>query len=131
MRTRLSMFRYPMQVADANGAHFVEQLPWIDTGALYSQFPASLLERLGYRPNATRTFRLADGSTFDSPVGSISLRIREELQSVVCVFAEEGSDPLIGATTLEAFSLVVDPVNETLIPTIALMLTMLPADDVT
>jgi phosphoribosyl-AMP cyclohydrolase len=43
---------------------------------------------------------------------------------VTCVFAEEGSDPLLGATTLEAFSLAVDPVNETLVPTIALRLRM-------
>ncbi|HEX5369176.1 MAG TPA: aspartyl protease family protein, partial [Dehalococcoidia bacterium] len=97
-------------------------LPWIDTGALYSQFPAAMLERLGYRPDSTRRFRLADGSVVETPIGDVRIRIGGEIRTVTCVFAEQGSDPLLGATTLEAFSLAVDPVNETLNPVIALRL---------
>ena len=125
------MFQYRVEVVDARGTTFVEQMPWVDTGALYSQFPASFLQALGHSPNDTRRFRLADGSTFESPVGDVPLRIGSSVHTVLCVFGEEGTDPLIGATTLETFSLAADPVNETLSPTVPLMLTMLPADDVT
>jgi predicted aspartyl protease len=129
MRTRVSLFRYPVSVLDADGDGMASQSCWVDTGALYSQFPASLLHDLGYQPNAMRTFRLADGSTVDAPIGPVLLRIRDEAQPVICVFAEEGSDALLGATTLEAFSLAADPVNETLTPIVAMRLTRIPPLD--
>jgi phosphoribosyl-AMP cyclohydrolase len=129
MRTKLATFRYSVEVGDAREEHFEEVLAWVDTGALYSQFPASFLERLGYRPNATRRFRLADGSTVESPIGAVSVRLQGEVQPVICVFAEEGSDALIGATTLEAFSLAADPVNETLNPTVAMRLSMVSVEE--
>jgi clan AA aspartic protease len=122
MRTKVGTFRYPVEIADARGEEFEEVLPWVDTGALYSQFPAPLLERLGYRPDASRRFRLADGSLVEAPIGDARIRIGGEVRAVTCVFGEEGSDPLLGATTLEAFSLAADPVNETLNPVVALRL---------
>ena len=122
MRTKLGTFRYPVGVGDATGQRFEELQPWVNTGALYSQFPASLLERLGHRPNATRRFRLADGSVFERPVGPVPVRIGDEIQPVLCVFGAEGSEMLLGATTLGAFSLAPDPVNETLTPAVAMML---------
>ena len=129
MRTKLGTFRYEIEVLSARGAEAERAEPWVDTGALYSQFPASLLRRLGYRPNATRRFRLADGSVRERPIGPISVRIGSEVQPVICVFCEEEGEMLLGATTLEAFSLAPDPVNETLNPTIAMMLSMVPLNE--
>ena len=123
MRTKLGTFRYPIELLYADGSRSETLHPWVDTGALYSQFPAGLLEALGYHPHATRRFRLADGTTTDLPVGEVRVRLNEEVTTVLCVFAEETADPLIGATTLENFSLAVDPVNETLTPTVAMRLT--------
>jgi len=128
MRTKLGTFRYRVEVGDARGERFEALEPWVDTGALYSQLPASLLERLGHRPNATRRFRLADGSIMERPIGDVPVRIGGEVRSVVCVFGEEGSEMLLGATTLEAFSLAPDPVNETLNPVVAMMLGVRPAE---
>ncbi len=45
---------------------------------------------------------------------------REDVSPVV--FWEEGVQPLLGAVTLEIFSLNIDPVNERLIPVDAFML---------
>ena len=122
MRKKLGTFRYEVGLGNAAGDVFEEVQPWVDTGALYSQFPASLLERLGHTPNAKRLFKLADGSTTEMPIGDVPLRIGNEVHIVICVFSEEGSDSLLGATTLETFSLAADSVNETLTPTIALRL---------
>ena len=128
MRKKLGTFRYSIDIADAGGERFETVEPWVDTGALYSQFPASLLESLGYRPNATRHFCLADGSTMERPIGPVTIRVRDEMQPVICVFGPEGGELLLGATTLEAFSLAPDPVNETLNPTIAMLLRLGPSD---
>ncbi len=128
MRTKLGTFRYGIDLIDAGGEHAEAVEPWVDTGALYSQFPAPLLERLGHRPNASRRFRLADGSVMERPIGPVPIRIGAEVQPVICVFSGEGSEMLLGATTLEAFSLAPDPVNQTLNPTIAMLLALTTTD---
>jgi phosphoribosyl-AMP cyclohydrolase/predicted aspartyl protease len=117
-------FRYPVGVGDAAGQEFIETMPLVDTGALYSQLPADLLEGLGHSPNARRWFRLADGTTIERPVGPVPLRINNEVQTVLCIFGEEGSELLLGAVTLETFSLAPDPVNETLVPVVAMLAAM-------
>ncbi len=129
MRTKVGTFTYPVEIGDARGERFEEVRPWVDTGALYCQFPVSLLQRLGHRPNATRQLRLADGSIMERPIGDIPIRIGGEVHSVVCIFGEEGCEPLLGATALEAFSLAPDPVNETLNPTIAMLLSLVAIED--
>jgi phosphoribosyl-AMP cyclohydrolase len=129
MRQRLGTFRYPISILAADGQRSERVEPWVDTGALYSQFPASLLEELGHRPNAVRQFRLADGSALERPVGTVPVRLRGEVQSVLCIFGGEASELLLGTTTLETFGLVPDPVNETLNPTVALLLLLIPVED--
>jgi predicted aspartyl protease len=114
-------FRYPVGIARRSGDGFEETMPLVDTGALYSQFPANLLDSLGYEANASRRFRLADGTTIERPVGPVTLRINDEVQSVLCIFGGEGSELLLGAVTLETFSLAPDPVNETLVPVVAML----------
>ena len=126
----MSCFKYPIEVADARGENFVEQMAWVDTGAFFTQFPATLLESLGYQPNATRRLRMADGTSVDAPIGPVIIRIRGEAQPILCVFGEN-DDVLIGTTTLELFTLGVDPVQETLVPVEGLRLTLFLADDVT
>ena len=118
----MGVFRYEIGLASASGDQFEVVSPWVDTGALYSQFPASLLERLGHHPNAMRRFRLADGSTMARPVGSVPIRIGNEVQQVLCIYGEEDGEMLLGATALEVFSLAPDPVNETLTPIVAMLL---------
>jgi predicted aspartyl protease len=126
----MSCFKYPVEVADARGENFIEEMAWVDTGAFFSRFPASMLERLGYQPNAVRRLRMADGTSVDAPIGPVLIRLNGEAQPMLCVFGES-DDVLLGATTLELFTLGVDPVQETLVPVEGLRLTMLPADDVT
>jgi predicted aspartyl protease len=124
MRKKLGTFRYGIEVANAARDAFLGVNPLVDTGALYSQFPTSFLERLGHRPDAFRQFRLADGSVIRLPIGDVPVRIAGEVRTVTCAFGAEGSEPLLGATTLEAFSLAPDPVNETLTPVVAMLATV-------
>jgi phosphoribosyl-AMP cyclohydrolase len=128
MRTKVGTFQHEVTVVSADGQAERSFDAWVDTGAHFSQFPASVLEALGYRPNATRRFRLADGQVTEGAVGPITLRLGDEAQPVVCLFAEEGADALLGATSLEIFTVAADPVNKTLVPVEAMRLAVLPTD---
>jgi phosphoribosyl-AMP cyclohydrolase len=127
MRTKVGTFRHSITVlAEDGSAEEVEA--WVDTGGLYSQFPSGMLRRLGYQPDATRVFGLADGRSVEASIGDVRVRLGDEVRTVTCVFGEGNDEMLIGATTLEVFSLSVDPVHKTLIPVVAMRLTMAPAD---
>ena len=119
MRTKLGTFQYTVGLADVTGTRFVDVDAWVDTGAHFSQFPSSLLHDLGYEAEDKQTFRLADGRVVESPVGEIRIRLGGRVRTVISIFAEEGSDALLGATALENFVLAADPVNKTLVPTVA------------
>jgi hypothetical protein len=125
------MFQYAVALVSADGTQEEEVRPWVDTGAMYCQFPDSLLRGLGYAPNATRAFTMADdGSTVSRPFGAVSMRIGSEVQPVHCVYDPSNQAMmLLGAIALEAFSLVADPVEGALKPSIGMMLTLLADDD--
>ena len=129
MRTKLGTFQHEISVMSADGQRTHAFDAWVDTGAHYSQIPASVLANLGYHPNATRQVLLADGSLTESPIGAVMMQLNGEIQPVLCLFAKEGADPLLGATSLENFSLAADPVNKTLIPVRARQLLARPIED--
>ena len=86
----------------------------VDTGALHSTFPESLLHQLGLQPEWSQTFGLADGSEVDFGVGYAMLYIGDGQRRCPVIFGAEDTY-LMGATTLEIFNLAADPVNETLV----------------
>ena len=89
----------------------------VDTGATDTVVPASLLAYWGIAPIAQWPFDLADGSQVIWDAGQA--RIAYAGQEWICpvIFGEE-DQYLLGATTLEAFKLMVDPVNQQLVPVI-------------
>lgn len=88
----------------------------VDTGASYSLFPRSMLERLGIVPIGQRGFEQADGSIIYRDVGRAMLRINDDEDVQRVIFGEDDAEPLIGAGTLQGFLLLVDPVAEELVP---------------
>jgi len=125
----MGLFQYAVELVSADGSRVQEVRPWVDTGALYCQFPSKLLNELGYVPTGSRTFALADGSRMDRPFGLVQMRIGVETLPIYCVFGpEEDAMMLLGAIALEAFSLAADPVAKVLKPTIGMMLTLHAVD---
>ncbi len=118
----MGRFTVPLEVADPEGRHYETVDAIVDSGATYTVLPASTLERLGVVPHSARRFVLADGSRIERGFGRTWMRLdgREDLSPVV--FWDEGAQPLLGAVTLEIFSLGIDPVNGRLIPVDAFML---------
>ena len=109
-------FSWPVGVWSADGERLETVDALVDTGASYSMFPRSMLERLNIAPIGQRGFEQADGSVILRDIGRALLVINgdEDIQRVI--FGDDESEPLIGAGTLQGFLLVVDAVAEELVP---------------
>jgi len=94
----------------------------VDSGAIYTQVPASALRALGVEPLDRAPVELADGSIAYSDLGEAFVRIDGRVRRTICVFGEESAPAILGAYTLEAFLLGVDPVNRRLVPVIGMRL---------
>jgi aspartyl protease family protein len=88
----------------------------IDSGAIYSVGPAPVLDNLGIRPLATQEFRLVDGSRVARKKGGAVFRYGERVGVADVIFGEEGDSTLLGAFTLEALGLSLDPLRRELKP---------------
>jgi predicted aspartyl protease len=88
----------------------------VDSGAVYSVVPAAVLRKLGIRPLATEVFHLADGSTIRRKKGGALFRYGRRVGVADVVFGEKGDSVLLGAFTLEALGLSLDPIRRELRP---------------
>ena len=88
----------------------------IDSGAIYSFVPTPILERLGIKPLAEQEFRLANGTKIVRQKGIALFNYGERLGGADVIFGEEGDSILLGAFTLEALGLVLDPLRRELKP---------------
>lgn len=114
----MGTFRIAIQLARADGEQFESMEALVDTGASYTWIPRDVLERLGVRPDEERVFVLADGREVRYPMAWLRVRLErgERIQPTLVVCGDAGTEPLLGAFTLEGFGLGVDPVNRRLIP---------------
>ena len=88
----------------------------IDSGAVYSLAPGKVLKKLGIEPYREVSFALADGSTISRKVGEAYFEMNGEGATAPVIFGEKNDEPLLGATTLEAMGLVLNPFTRTLHP---------------
>lgn len=88
----------------------------IDSGAIYSVAPAKTLKRLGIKPLTEQEFRLADGSKIKRKKGIALFKYKEHIGGADVIFGEEGDSLLLGAFTLEALGLGLNPIKRELIP---------------
>ena len=86
----------------------------IDSGAVYSVVPAEILEGLGVRPLNEQTFRLTDGTQIRRQKGVAVFKYGDRIGGADVIFGEEGDYSLLGAFTLEALGLSLDPLRREL-----------------
>ena len=116
----MGTFTVEIEVGDLNFTHPQTVEVLVDIGATYTMLPAPLLRSLGVSPTSARNFVIANGQRIRREVGQAAIQIGGEVLFNLVVFDEEDSQPLLGAFTLESFSLAADPVNQRLIPVDAL-----------
>lgn len=86
----------------------------VDSGAVYSVVPAPTLEKLGITPLTEQEFRLANGEKIRRPKGVALFRYRDRVGGADVIFGEDGDSELLGAFTLEALGLSLDPLRREL-----------------
>ncbi len=106
--------------SNGSGAETVKAL--VDTGSTFTSIPSALLTRLGVIPQRTVRLRLATGEVVEQRTGEVTAELDGVRATVICVFGPPDSPALIGAHTLEAFLLAVDPIQQRLVPAEALWL---------
>lgn len=88
----------------------------IDSGAIYSVVPTPILERLGIKPLSEQEFRLADGTKIVRRKGVAIFKYGDRIGGADVIFGEERDSILLGAFTLEALGLCLDPLRRELRP---------------
>ena len=87
----------------------------VDTGSTFTSAPASALRGLGIEPLRSASFEFGQGDVRELEVGQAWVWL-DGLEIITPVmFNEEGTEPILGAVTLEQFMLGVDPVERRLI----------------
>ena len=88
----------------------------VDSGAIYSVVPAKVLRKLKIKPLDEQEFRLANGDRIVRKKGVAVFRYGERIGGADVIFGEEGDSALLGAFTLEALGLALDPLRRELKP---------------
>ena len=111
----MSTFSVDIEVSNPEGSRTLILDALVDTGAFYTLVSAPLLSDLGVAPQWRETFRLADGRLVELEVAEAVIGYDGGRRTTPVAFGPENCDPLLGAFTLEAFALRVDPRAQELI----------------
>ena len=111
----MSIFQVDAGVGNLEGGDLAPVRLVVDTGAAHSMLPASLMAQLRIMPHQELGFILADGSRVRYGYGFARFDIEGDARPAPVIFGPEGNY-LLGASTLEAFNLLVDPAGERLLP---------------
>ncbi len=111
----MGSFTTRLGVSDGNGGAAEWVVAQVDTGAVHTVLPASLLHLLGVTPDEEREFVLGDRSVRTFPVGEARIHVEGREAYSRVVFGVDGKY-LLGATTLQMLDLIPDTTNEKLIP---------------
>ena len=104
-----------LEIANPANPSVTERLDFlIDSGANYSVVPSAILERLGIQPLAVQEFRLANGTKVQRKKGVALFKYGDRIGGADVIFGEEGDTVLLGAFTLEALGLSLDPLRREL-----------------
>ena len=117
----MGTFSVDVELGGPSTNDFVTISALVDTGAAYTAVPTSLLNEIGVQPRSTRRLRQSDGQTVHRPLGQARMRLEGEEFDVPVIFLPENTSPLLGATALEIFGLIVDPDRQRLLSTEALL----------
>lgn len=88
----------------------------VDSGAVYSLAPGSVLQKLGVQPGRMERFTLANGEVVERAVGEVGFRFEGREATSPVVFGDSEDIFLLGAVTLETLGFVLDPFRRELRP---------------
>src|SRR5205823_3709623 len=80
----------------------------VDTGAFFSVVPREILSTLKVSPVGEETVQFADGRRARWKVGEVRLEVDGRSVTTLVLFGKKGTQPLLGAYSLEGLGLTVD-----------------------
>ena len=112
----MGTFSAAIEIGSPEGSRFETVNALVNTRASITSIPASILRRLGVTPHTQCTFELADGQEIEREVGRTWLRIGDRSVITLVMFADEDTEPLLGANSRHGLLLTIDAPNQQLIP---------------
>lgn len=112
----MGTFSANIEIGSPDGSRFATVNALVDTGSGLTAIPAPILHRLGVTPHRKNIFELADGREIERDVGRAWLRIGQQSEITLVMFADAATEPLLGAISLQELGLAVDSPSERLIP---------------
>ena len=104
-----------VHVGPRDGSRYQPVIAVVNTGSTYAVLPSPMLSMLGIDPYWTGIVELASGGGEERSFAEIRRRIGDAERTVVCVFGQQDSQPVLGSHTLQAFGLELDSANNALI----------------
>ena len=111
----MGTFRYQIALGNPSGTEFEVLNALVDTGAMYSIVPSSLLERLGVESMDRMTSMPSDANRKRNNIGQTYIRANERQVMTIVIFGDEDTAPTIGSYALTGLSLEADTANERLV----------------
>ena len=111
----MGTFSVDLDIGDPRGEVWETVHALVDTGSSYTWVPRRLLDRLDVRPQFQREFETADGRVVQRDLAVTMVRWDSETMPTLVVFGGNGDALLLGAYTMEGFSLAPDPVKRRLV----------------
>ena len=111
----MSLFGVDIGVGHPDGGDLLGISALVDTGAHHTMLPESMLTQLRIQPIMERSIAFADGNRKLLGIGQARISYGGYQMTCPVIFGPEDKY-LLGVTTLEIFSLGVDPVNHILVP---------------
>ena len=112
----MGTFNIEIGIGDPDRVRWKALNALVDTGATITALPTSVLQDLGIEPTLRQPFRSAHGESQEMDVGHAWVRVDGKEVFTPVLFNDEGSTPLLGAVTLESVFMMVDPVDQKLVP---------------
>lgn len=112
----MGVFNVPIAIGNLAGTRFVELEAMVDTGSSHTVVPSDTLAPLGLEIVELARFEIADGNMVEYAMAHAKIRLAGLEVEAMVVFGQEGTLPLLGASTLELGHLSVDPVGKRLVP---------------
>jgi clan AA aspartic protease len=89
----------------------------VDSGAVMLVLPQDLVEALGLREVGKAIVTYADERKEERPLaGIVTVRVGDRSTNLNCVVGPPNSEPLLGHVVLETMDLLIDPVQQRLVP---------------
>src|SRR5437867_7130117 len=88
----------------------------VDSGAVYSVVPKTVLKSLGIKPCGSKSFALADGTVITRKIGNALFSLEDAEGASPVILGEKGDSTLLGMVSLEALGYILDPLRRELRP---------------